>query len=229
MQRSTSRTYKRNQIEQALTIIARYHDVSGKAALTLPSDLKRLLDIDRNPRAKQLDWDHPHFAFYDDPSPGRGAEVAYSPYHAFALLIGWRLMESGLPQSTVVKFLREVRSDLEKAFTNITSFTPFDLRPKLKPPIRESRVASGALIQDIRQMQFLVVQGALKGAPIHMPTEDDEKRTGNICSDAETLLERMVYYSHIGHAATVIELVNAAHQLMYWLERTLVRKRGPSS
>lgn len=229
MQNPITRTYKRNQIEQAIAAITGCRDAAGNAPLDLRNDLKRLLDIDRNPRAKQLDWAHPHFAFYDDPSPGRGAEVAYSPYHAFALLIGRRLMESGLPQSTVVKFLREVRRELEVAFNSILSADPADLRPELTARERQNRVADGVLIQEAGQMQFLVVEGALKGTPIHMPSTDDWDRTGNVCSNAKILLQRLVYCSHVGHAATVLELVNAAHQLVYWLERALLRKRGPSS
>jgi hypothetical protein len=229
MQTPSSRTYKRNQIEQAIAAVAGRRDAAGNAPLELRNDLKRLLDIDRNPRAKQLDWDHPHFAFYDELSPGRGAEIAYSPYHAFALLIGQRLMESGLPQSTAVKFLREVRRELETAFNSIIATDPADLRPELTVLERQRLTADGVLVQEAGQMQFLVVEGALKGTPIHMPSSDDWDRTGNVCSSAKTLLERLVYCSHVRRAATVLELVNAAHQLVYWLERSLVRKRGPSS
>jgi hypothetical protein len=226
---SSGPTYKRNQIERAVGLIAGRREPSGEAALEIRNDLKRLLDIDRNPRAARLDWSHPHHAFYDGPPPGRGAEIGYSRYHAFALLAGWRLLQGGLPQSTVVKFLREVRRELEPAHEAILALDPARLRPELAAAERERRLADGVIVHEAGRMRFLVLEGALKGEPIHVPTRDDGGGTGNVCADAATLLERMRASSHLGRALTVLEIVNPALQLAVLLERVPVRKRGPAA
>jgi hypothetical protein len=221
-------TYKRNQIERAIGRIAGRFEPSGEASLDVRNDVKRLLDIDRNPRAAQLDWSHPHHAFHDGPPPGRGAEIGYTRYNAFALLVGWRLLHGGLPQSTVVRFLREVRQELETQHDDILTLNPADLRPELTAAERERLAIDGFLVQEVGHMRFLVLQGAQNGEPIVPPDPHGEGRTGNVCSDARTLLERMRAASHLGDAATVLELVNPARQLALLLERIPVRKRGPT-
>ena len=40
----------------------------------------------------------------------------FSGYEAFALLAGLMMLEHGMPQANVVRILRQVRSDLERAY-----------------------------------------------------------------------------------------------------------------
>ena len=106
--------YKRNQVDQAVCQTFR---AEGARAEELKLRLKRLLLTDRRigrkatgKRAGQV------CAFFSDDAPGSGTEVMFSEYEAFALLAGLMILEHGMPQAGVVRVLRQVRSELERAY-----------------------------------------------------------------------------------------------------------------
>ena len=213
--------YKRSQVEQAIVAIER---VGGLPVTAIRANIKRLLDGDRKPPAKRLDWQQEEFAFYDSKGPGQGAEIAYTPYHAFALLIGVRLLAGGIPQSRILLLLRRLRTELESAFQILTRQ---DLR-LVRPDVRSEAslahlVEDGFLLQDAPSMTFLIVQAGPAAKPIPQP--DDGFAAGNVCSFSE-LAQRLVFFSHAKQTAVVVELANAVHQLMVTLPRMTVRKRG---
>ena len=213
--------YKRSQVEQAIVAIDAGR---GTAAAVLRANVKRLLDFDRNPEARILDRASDTTAFFDGQPPGQGAEIAYRPYQAFALLIGVRLLKSGMPQSRVVLFMRDTRVDLEPAFVRLVSVDAAELYPDLPEEERSQRIRDGNLVREAANMVFLIVQAGAEPTGEPRP-EDWGLEGGNVCS-AEAVIERLVTFSEHGQAAIVLELTNAVHQLMDTLPQTKVRKRG---
>jgi len=119
------RTYKRNQVEEAIS--RTLGEQSTKPSPELLGRIKRLLDTDRRTKPQRR-LDKAPFAFYSGNSPGRGVEVQFSDYEAFALLVGLRMLENGWPQSFVVMLMRRGRHDLEVAHRRImkgaTGYSP---------------------------------------------------------------------------------------------------------
>ena len=105
-------TYKRSQIEDA---ICRSTVSTGAARSKILVRIKRLLDIDRvlkrsrNPKGKQSG----QYAFFSAEPPGRGQEVSFQEYEAFALNLALQFLDQGLPQHDVVEILRSMRPALE--------------------------------------------------------------------------------------------------------------------
>lgn len=221
-------TYQRNQIEQAIARIEDLATADGTIPAALRSNVKRLLDIDRKPRAKKLDSAPERFAFYDEgEAPGHGTEIAYRPYHAFALLIGTRLISSGMPQSRAVMLLREVRTELEHKFEELAGKTT-DRLPDLSDEEQAMRARSGVLVDQPESMTFLIARAGPDAEAILVPGPDRrELATGNVC-DFDDLKNRLRFFSHMGQGAMVIELANAVFQLLAALPRTQVRRRGRS-
>ena len=234
-------TYQRSQVEQA---IARVEGLAGKDGIVpaaLRSNVKRLLDIDRRPRARKLDTAPERFAFHDgSEGPGHGTEVAYTRYHTFALLVGMRLIGGGMPQSRTVMLLRELRDELERTFGELAA-TPLmhypddrpsagdRRRPPSSPEERAQLARDGFLLHAPENMTFLVARTGPDAEALLVPGPDrKEFATGNIC-DFEALKDRLRFFSHEGQAATVVELTNAVHKLGGALMRTQVRRRGRPS
>ena len=213
--------YKRSQVEQAIVAIDAGR---GTAEAVLRANVKRLLDFDRNPEARILHRASDTTAFFDGPSPGQGAEIAYRPYQAFALLIGVRLLKSGMPQSQVVLFMRDTRVDLESAFAHLASVDAAELYRNLSEEERSERIREGDLVREAAKMMFLIVQAGAEPTGRPRP-EDWELEGGNVCN-VEALIGRLEKFSEHGQAAIILELTNAVHQLMNVLPLTTVRKRG---
>ena len=78
--------YKRNQIEEALS--RAFGEPSAKPSSELRTRVKRLLDTDRGlgRNTRSANPEVANYAFYSDDSPGRGVEVWFSNYEAFALM-----------------------------------------------------------------------------------------------------------------------------------------------
>jgi hypothetical protein len=118
--------YKRNQIEEA---IFRTWGAPAHLKSELRTRIKRLLDMDRGltRRPQSHDPELAHYAFYSDDSPGRGVEVWFSDYEAFAIMTGLRLLEQGLPQRFPVGLLRRFRPELEGQHARILRQDPTEL------------------------------------------------------------------------------------------------------
>ena len=117
-------SYKRNQIEEAITRIVVPNCEEPPSELR--TRIKRLLDLDRSigrkPRSK--DAEEANFGFFSEEAPGTGADIMFSEYNAFALLNGLRIMAHGWPQSFAVSIMRRVRRDLEREHARILRQDP---------------------------------------------------------------------------------------------------------
>src|SRR6202040_4120034 len=86
------KSFKRNQIEEAISRL--FGEKSAKPSSELQTRIKRLLDLDRslprNSRSKRPEL--ANYAFYSSESPGKGAEVSFSSYEAFAIMIGLQML-----------------------------------------------------------------------------------------------------------------------------------------
>ena len=112
-------TFKRNQIEEAISHAI--DPTAEKPSADLLNRLKRLLDADRSlgRNARSVDPEKATYAFFSQDAAGRGIEVRFQEYEAFALLIGWRFLEHGFPQQKAVLALRRMRPRLEQEHARI--------------------------------------------------------------------------------------------------------------
>ena len=138
--------YKRNQVETAIGRVV--GSGSAKPGSEIRTRLKRLLETDRGlGRSKRsADPERANFAFYDMDPPGRGVEIWFSDYEAFALLTGLRVMQHGWPQGFSVAVLRHVRPELEAHHDRVPEAGPGD-------PVRPAADYSGGETRGYRRGQ----------------------------------------------------------------------------
>src|SRR5262249_62078487 len=94
---------KRNQIEEAI-----FHLLEPQSLRPTPglrTRLRRLLETDRS-RANSEDANGAGFAFFSTGPPGRGVEIWFSSYEAFAILNGLRLMMHSWTQDRAISVQR---------------------------------------------------------------------------------------------------------------------------
>jgi hypothetical protein len=104
--------YKRNQVEEA---IAKLLEPKSFKASGLRTQIKRLLNVDRK-LGRTGRSTHPEkiqYAFFSSDPPGRGVEILFSEYEAFALATALLFMGQGWPQRLAVSILRRAREELE--------------------------------------------------------------------------------------------------------------------
>ena len=203
--------FKRNQVEEA---IARVFEGSAKPSSETRTRLKRLLETDRDlGRSKRaVDPERANFAFYSMDAPGRGIEIWFSDYEAFALLVGLRLMQHGWPQGFAVGVLRRARPELETQHAQILKQDPavlFDQQLILQ------RARPGDLL-------------AYSTAPVFLAIRSRQGRSGPIssalCCGQEELMR--LIRSEVGMTTTTFELTESVHALSSALAKTKPRKRG---
>lgn len=200
--------YKRNQIEEAIARLV--EPGAGKPSAQTRTRLKRLLNTDRGlGRSKRsADSERANFAFFSMDAPGRGVEIWFSEYEAFALLTGLRLMQHGWPQGFAVAQLRRLRAALEKHHARILKQgsailqhpQPGDLKFHTAHPV------------------FLVIQRRQDG--LGSPSSV-------VCRGEKELMP--VLRAEAGVVSTTFELAKSAHALSSELARTKPRKRGRGS
>jgi hypothetical protein len=109
-------SYKRNQVIEAIQTSLD----DRQARSNVPTRLRRLLHADRllgrSPRSSSPEQST--YVFFSGKLAGSGNENLYSPFEAFALFLGIRLLENGFPQRVVVRILRRVRSELESGLNS---------------------------------------------------------------------------------------------------------------
>lgn len=105
--------YKRNQLEDAISTLV--EPKARRPSAGLRTRIKRLFETDRalGRLRRSADPTLLQYAFFSDDPPGRGVEVQFSPYEAFALLTAMRLMGHGWTQNIAVSIMRRARSELE--------------------------------------------------------------------------------------------------------------------
>ena len=126
--------YKRNQVEASIARVLEPNRLALSSGLR--TRLKRLLDTDRalSRVVRSSDPERARYAFYSGKPPGSGAEVLFSAYEAFALLIGLRIMAHGWPQRFAVRVMRRARQELETEHARILKdpAARFDLKESEK-------------------------------------------------------------------------------------------------
>jgi hypothetical protein len=211
--------YKRNQIEEAISQI---FENSPKPSSELRTRLKRLLEMDRSlgRNARSADPQVANYAFFSSDAPGKGVEIMFSDYEAFALLTGLRLLHHGWPQSFAVGIVRRVRSELERQHDRILKQDPkklFDgeeIRRRARP---------GALYVNNTDPVFLTIAS-------RQPSASENNSDIPPCSvcrgldEVSQFLKREKAQSH-----TLMDLVTAAHAFSSQLQKVQPRKRGRSS
>jgi hypothetical protein len=211
--------YKRNQLEEAISRVL--HPDAAKPSAELRTRIKRLFDLDRergrSPRS--VDPERANYAFFDVDAPGKGVEIAFSGYEAFALLIGLQLLSHGWPQGFVVAVMRRVRQQLEPQHSSILAQNPatlFDTRQIL------ANAQPGDLAFDNVDPVFLVIASGH-----HNPskTETADYRV-KICRGMEAVGKFVKQQG--ARSWSVFELATLAHQLSEQLKKAPPRKRGRS-
>jgi hypothetical protein len=196
--------YKRNQVEEAIS--RTIGERSEKPSSDLRIRLKRLLEADRglgrDPRSS--DPEAESFAFYSEDAPGRGVEVRFSEYEAFALLIGLQLLQHGWPQGFVVRVMRLVRSQLEAQHMRILLQDPKEL------------------FDDTDPVLLTIVSGRQD------PKDGGEEPPR--CSVCRSMQEVSRFVKEqAARSWTLFEVVSPAHALAIQLSRAEPRSRGRSS
>jgi hypothetical protein len=218
--------FKRNQLEEALAFAIH---VRPPVSQDLRLDIRRLLEIDRaigsDPKAK-----HPedyYFAFSYFPPSGSGRDVWFFDYDVFAVYVAVRLLRSGYPQRRVVRLMRGLRPTLDAAHRKILSSLPADLLDNDTAPDLDAAIASGTLVTKLDRMVCLVLGAGKHSGLTYRNSEDrDRHLVSNIC-ESKDALDRLLQLHLADHEpAIVIELVNPAHQIAYWLDRIEPSKRG---
>jgi hypothetical protein len=207
--------FKRNQVEEAIIVTLQ----SERAPDELRTRVKRLLDTDRS--LDQARAEAPH-AFYTAAPPGRGAEVWFSDYEAFALLLGMFLLEHRWPQGTVVGLLRHVRPTLQPLHTTLLARAPAELFDQ-EEIVR--RAAPGMHAVDSADPMFLAVVTSVG----READREDVPSAFAVCRGEEELMRFRRAKAPPGSSMTFLELSAPAHSLARSLDRTTPRSRGRPS
>jgi hypothetical protein len=212
------REYKRNQVEEAIS--RTFGERSARPSSELRTRLKRLLETDRSlgRNSRSADPERANYAFYSSDSPGRGVEVWFSDYEAFALMTGLRLLQHEWPQSFPVAILRRLRPELEHEHARILKQDPktlFDQKRILE------MARPGDLYVDNTDPVFLTIVSG----------QDQEGASGTlpcaICRGMEQVFKFVKQQN--ARSWSLNEFVTPAHALLSQLSKVQPRKRGRSS
>ena len=210
--------YKRNQVEEAIANV--FAPGAGKPGSEVRTRLKRLLETDRGlPRStRSADPERAHYAFYGTEAPGKGVEIWFSAYEAFALLLGLHLMQHGWPQGFAVAVLRRVRPELEKHHARILKQDPEKLFDQQQ--IRD-RAREGDLFVGNTDPVFLAVGSGER-------KDSADPMSCAICRGQAELM-KLIIGSGPARTWTSLELVSSSHALASALAKTHPSKRGRGS
>jgi hypothetical protein len=211
--------YKRNQVEEAIS--RTFGEQSARPSSELRTRLKRLLEMDRSlgRNARSADPELANYAFYSSDSPGRGVEVWFSNYEAFALMTGLRLLQHRWPQSFPVAVLRRLRPQLEREHARILKQDPKILFDQKQ--IREN-ARPGDLYVDNTDPVFLTIASG-QDYPGEGPTG---ALPCAVCRGMEQVFKFVKQQNARSHSLN--ELVTPAHALLSQLSKVQPRKRGRS-
>ena len=208
--------FKRNQVEVAIS--RRLEPGSPKPRSELRTRMKRLLETDRSfgRNKRSADPARANYAFYSRDAPGRGTEIWFSDYEAFALLMALRFMQHGWPQGFAVTILRDVRPDLEREYERIVQQDPATLFDK-QQILRAAR--PGDLVVGNTDPVFLAI--------VSQDTYDPSRPVKAAVRRGQEELMRVIRAdAEVGQAWTMFEIVNSAYPLLWELVKTKPAKRG---
>ena len=211
--------YKRNQVEEAISRVTA--EIESKPSSDRRTRLKRLLNLDRTLGRKLRDPDlvKSNYAFYSAEAPGKGTEVLFSDYEAFALLMGLRLLEGQWPQSFVVDTMRRIRIDLEREHRRILRLDEHILFDK-------------ALIQKQAESHFY--QGTNSAPAFLLIVSDTGVRGPNTSAPYSRIFQDPLkafqfQMKEAGRSCTWCELITPAWSLHRSLAVSIPRQRGRTS
>jgi hypothetical protein len=219
--------FTRGQIEWAIAQATdRTQGPGGEPHHDLKMKVKRLLDLDRK---KGIDAAKPwsefrRFAFLEGGLPGKGLAISYSPYDAFALLLGLRLLGSNVPQMAVIRLLRRIRLELAREHDRILRLSPERLAQSKHG--LERRIKGGLLVEEPRKMVFVVLPAGAGADLLYRRSQDDSLKLANIARSPAELVDVVAHLTLVSPPVLVFELVNAAHQLASWLGIAPLIRRG---
>jgi hypothetical protein len=207
------KSFKRNQIEEATSRL--FGEKSAKPSSELQTRIKRLLDLDRslprNCRSKRPEL--ANYAFYSSESPGKGAEVSFSNYEAFAIMIGLQMLNHNWPQKFAVEMLRRLRRELEEQHKMILRLDPAELFDDERIRLDAQ---PGSLAVNTASPKFLLIWSDQRSA-------DDPAPSAGIYNNHDAFA---VTTAKAGRSSTWLELTRPAHALSAQLSASLPRKRG---
>ncbi|MFL6545427.1 MAG: hypothetical protein ACJ8LM_09655 [Candidatus Udaeobacter sp.] len=169
--------------------------------------------------ARSADPELANCAFYSSDSPGRGVEVWFSNYEAFALMTGLRLLQHRWPQSFPVAVLRRLRPQLEREHARILKQDPKILFDQKQ--IREN-ARPGDLYVDKTDPVFQTIASG-QDYPGEGPTG---ALPCAVCRGMEQVFKFVKQQNARSHSLN--ELVTPAHALLSQLSKVQPRKRGRS-
>jgi hypothetical protein len=206
--------FKRNQVEAAISRVL--EPDSAEPSSGLRTQMKRLLDTDRSfgRNKRSADPTRVNFAFYSGEAPGRGIEIWFSGYEAFALLTALRLMQHGWPQGFAVAVLRYVRPELERHHHRILEQHPAIL---FDPEQIRKNAGPGALAVDSTEPVFLAIISH------HARGQSRSVKAAVFRGEGELI---QYIRSEVGLTCSTFGLVNSAHALFQELAKTKPIKRG---
>lgn len=209
--------FKRNQVEEAISRVMA--ETGAKPSPDLLTRLKRLMNLDRALGRKPNNSDpaKSQYAFYSDDAPGKGVEVLFSSYEAFALSMGLRLLEGQWPQGFVVEILRHMRTDLEREHRRILQLDETVLFDK--ETIRKQTEASFYQATNTQPVFLLIVSDAGVGGQKHSAAPYSK-----IFRDPLDAFRFQM--KEAGRSCTWCELVTPAWNLQKHLTSSLPRQRG---
>jgi len=209
--------FKRNQVEGAIFQTLGARNVRVKE---LKFRLKRLLVTDRRlSRNASNERGDRHYAFYSGKPPGSGVEVMFSGYEAFALLAAVMLLEHGIPQTRVIRVMRQIRRQLEAAHARNLKNDPRPLFDQ-EAILRQARPGDFAVTSTEPVFLLLARLPDSKG---------DTGPGGSVVAVCEGSAElRAVYKKHSvpGMVATFFEFSRLIHALAANLLQSRPVKRG---
>jgi hypothetical protein len=213
--------YKRNQVEEA--IVAALEQAEVDAASDLRIRLKRLLETDRgfggeagaNKTARG-------YAFYSGEQPGRGLEIWFSPYEAFALMTGALLMQHRWSQGTAVRIMRQARPTLEPEHRRILARDPKELFNEVEL-IRRAKPGTPAFSVPDPVFLAVITERSARTDP------DGAPHVVSVCRGEEKLMQLWRERTKPGMSITVLEVAAPAWLLTHHLSHTEPRSRGRAS
>jgi hypothetical protein len=205
--------YKRNQVEEAIS--RTIGEKSAKPSSGLRTRLKRLLDLDRSLKGARSEGSGgANYAFYSSDAPGKGGEVLFSNYDAFALLTGLRMLNHGWPQNFVVTTLRSIRTELKARHSSAL---------KMRSNMSTSEPRAGDLAGANPASPFLLIVSDDRTAS---PPNDQGPYAMIFANQEDAFRFQM---QAVGRSCSWFELEAAAKALKANLARALPRSRGRSA
>ena len=213
------KTFKRNQIEEAIAALSDEGNKTPSSALR--TRIKRLLDTDRNlgRKVRSKNPEENQFAFYSEDAPGKGVEILFSEYEAFALHLGLRLLGHGWPQGFVVSVLRRERADLEAQHSRILKQDPNELFDLQKIMVK---AVPGALAFNNADPVILLIVSPTVSLEDNLQQLSSGVRHGELAAGE-------FRKQHNAISTSFFELATPAHYLHDALAKTEPRKRGRGS